>query len=304
MWHIFCDTKQIPEEQHAPASNILLHSFVTMIAGCYSGTTISNFIHGIHAWHLLHGIDWSLDKVSMDSLLKAALNLTPPSSKRKQCQPWTVAFLDAILSKLDPNNPLHIGVNSCLTTTFYMMACLREFTLHTLRSFDPQIHISLSGIHESVDREGLKSTGFHLPNTKTGGPEVVSWAAQHGRTDPRASLERHLQVNCPPQTGPLFPYCFKEGHRPLTKAKVLKVTCFAAKSAGLNPLQDHGIHIRSMLKYLLQGMPFNIMKVQGCWASDSFILYLHKHVQILTLYLQAAPLVHEALIRYTMPPVR
>ena len=78
MWHIFCDTKQILEKQCTPALNILLHSFVTMIAGCYSGTTISNFIHGIHAWHLLHGIDWSLDKVLMDSLLKAASNLAPP----------------------------------------------------------------------------------------------------------------------------------------------------------------------------------------------------------------------------------
>ena len=198
MWHVFCDTKQIPEEQHAPASNILLHSFVATIAGCYSGTTISNFIHSIHAWHLLHGIDWSLDKVSMDSLLKAALNLTPPSSKRKQHQPWTVAFLHAVLSKLDPNNPLHIAVDSCLMTTFYMMARLREFTLHALRSFDPQIDISPSGIHKSVNHEGLKSMGFHLPKTKTGGPEVVSWAAQHGRTDPQASLKRHLQINCPP----------------------------------------------------------------------------------------------------------
>ena len=208
-----------------------------------------------------------------------------------------------VLSKLDPNSPLHIVVNSCLTTTYYTMAHLGRFTLHTLRSFEPQIHILPSGIHESIDHEGLKSTGFHLPKTKTGGPEVVSWAAQHGWTHPWASLKRHLQVNCPPQIGPLFMYHFKDRHRPLTKTNVLEVACFSAKSAGLDPFQDHGICIRSTLEYLLQGMPFNVMKVQGCWASDSFTLYLCKYAQILALYLQAAPLVHEALLRYTMPPV-
>ena len=304
VWHIFCDMKLVPEEQRAPASNVLLHSFVATIAGYYSGSTISNFIHGIRAWHILHGVGWSLDKASMDSLLKAASNLAPASSKRKQRQPWTVDFLETILSKLDPNDPLHIAVESCLTTTFYTTARLGEFTLRTLSSFDPQIHVTPSDVFESVDREGLKTTGFRLPKTKTGGPEVLSWSAQHGRSDPRASLERHLRVNSPPRDGPLFAYRYKDGHRPLTKAKVLQVARSAAKSAGLDPLQGHGIRIGSTLEYLLRGMPFDVMKVQGRWASDSFTLYLRKHAQILAPYLQAVPLVHEAFTRYTMPRVR
>ena len=109
VWHIFCDRKLVLEEQCAPALNILLHLFIATIAGYYSGSTISNFIHSIRAWCILHHVGWSLNKASMDSLLKAASNLAPVSSKRKQRQLWTVDFLEAVLSKLDPNDPLHIA---------------------------------------------------------------------------------------------------------------------------------------------------------------------------------------------------
>lgn len=304
VWHVFCDSKLVPEDQRAPASDILLHSFVATIAGCYSGSTVSNFIHGIRAWHLLHGVEWRLDKALTDSLLKAATNLAPLSLKRKPRQPWTVDFLTTILSKLDLNDPLHVAVDSCLTTTFYTAARLGEFTLRTLTSFDPQLHISPAGIFESTDRNGLKTTGFRLPKTKTGGTEDVAWSAQHGRTDPKSGLERHLRVNCPPQSGPLFAYRHKDKHKALTKKKALEVARWAAKAAGLDPLQGHGIRIGSTLEYLLRGVPFDVVKVQGRWASDAFTLYLRKHAQILAPYLQAAPLVHEAFVHYTMPRVR
>ena len=73
--------------------------------------------------------------------------------------------------------------------------------------------------------------------------------------------------------------------------------------AGLELWQGHGIRIRSTLKYLFWGVPFNVMKVQGCWASDSFQLYLRKHAVIITLYIQAKPALHKAFIQYSIPPV-
>jgi len=73
--------------------------------------------------------------------------------------------------------------------------------------------------------------------------------------------------------------------------------------AGLEPLEGHSISIGSTLEYLLRGMPFNIMTVKGWWSSDTFILYLRKHVQILTPYIQAAPTVHNTFVCLTMPAV-
>jgi len=96
----------------------------------------------------------------------------------------------------------------------------------------------------------------------------------------------------------------KVEHRPLTKNKFLERVAKATCAANLEPLQGHGIRIGSTLEYLLRGVPFDVMKVQGRWAGNSFTLYLRKHAVIMAPYIQAIPAVNEAFIRYTMPPIR
>ncbi|KAF8811033.1 hypothetical protein BYT27DRAFT_6471013 [Phlegmacium glaucopus] len=134
--------------------------------------------------------------------------------------------------------------------------------------------------------------------------EDVYWAKQHGESDPVAALERHKNVNMPPPEGHLFAYRYKNGHRPLTKTKFIERMANAARAAGLEPLQGHGIRIGATLEYLLRGIPFDVMKAKGRWASDSFLLYLTKHAQVLAPYMQATPQVHEAFTRYIVPHVR
>ena len=81
---VFCDKKSIPEVDRAPFSQLLLMSFILTLAAAYSGSAISNYICGIRAWHLLHFILWRIEKPELDTMLKAAEKLTPPSSKRKK----------------------------------------------------------------------------------------------------------------------------------------------------------------------------------------------------------------------------
>ena len=154
------------------------------------------------------------------------------------------------------------------------------------------------------DHNRFKVTVLHLPRTNVAGSnsEDVYWASQDRDTDPMAALALHLRVNQPLEISHLFAYKATNTHRPLTKAKFLERVGEAAHTAGLKLLQGHGIRIRSTLKYLLQGVPFDIMKAKGRWAGDSFQLYLRKHTVIIALYIQAAP-VHEDFIWYTMPPV-
>lgn len=251
----------------------------------------------------MHGVVWHVNKPQMDALLKAATALAPSSSKCKLQLLWTISFILAVLDQLNPTNPLHCAVKACILTIFFTAAHLGEFTILTLRSFNAAHHIKPSDVFMDTDRNGLKSTCFHLPCTKTGGSEDVSFSAQEGRTDPEAALQRHLALNKPPPNGHLFAYKCKNEHCPLTKQELLKVATKAAKAASLDPLQGHGIQIGATLEYLLWGVPFDVMKVKGHWASDSFVLYLRKHAQILAPYMQAAPAVHESFIHYSLPPV-
>ena len=306
MWHCFCDSKGLPEAERAPASQALLSAFVAHMASAYSGKTISSYLHGVRAWHILHGLPWVLEKVEMDTMLRAADKLTPSTSKRAKRRPYTPEFISAIRRQLDLNKPLDAAVFACLTTCFYASVRLGEFTVRTLSSFDPNVHITTRHLSYDQDRNNLKVTVLHLPRMKSAGNEGedVYWASQNDDTDPTAALEHHLQVNQPSEASHLFAYNTKNTRRPLTKSKFLERVQEAARAAGLEPLQGHGIRIGSTLEYLLRGVPFDVMKAKGRWAGNSFQLYLRKHAVVIAPYIQAMPAVHEPFIRYTMPPVR
>lgn len=308
VYHVFCDRKAVAEDQRAPASPLLIISFVSTIAGAYSGSAVSSYASAVRAWHILHGVPWLMNKDELDTALKAADKLAPDSSKRKQRAPYTPDFILAIRSKLNLETPLHAAVYACLTTTFYTAARLGEFTVPRLKGekgFKPDTHVKPSDVRTERDRNNLKCTVFHIPRTKVAiHGEDVSWSAQHGDTDPEAAFEHHLAINKPKANGPLFAYRYQTGQKPLTKAKFLETVAKAARDANLDPLQGHGIRIGSTLEYLLRGVPFEVMKVKGRWASDAFIKYLTKHSQILAPYMQAVPELHASFIKLTMPPVR
>ena len=306
MWHCFCDDRAVPEAERAPADQTLLSAFVAHMAAAYAGRTIANYLHGVRAWHILHSIPWQLEKREMDAMLRAADKLTPASSKRKKRQPYTPNFIAAVKRQLNLNDPTDAAVFACLTTCFYASARLGEFTVRTLESFNPSAHVTTRNLSYEQDRNGIKVTVLHLPRTKMASTEGedVYWASQYGDTDPAAALLNHLRVNQPSETSHLFAYRVKQARRPLTKTKFLERVGKAARAAGLEPLQGHGIRIGSTLEYLLRGVPFDVMKAKGRWAGDSFLQYLQKHAVIIAPYIQAAPPIHENFIRYTMPPAR
>jgi hypothetical protein len=178
--------------------------------------------------------------------------------------------------------------------------------VRTLQTFNPSTHITTRNLAYDQDRNGLKVTVLHLPRTKMAGNEGedVYWASQEGESDPTTALANHFRVNQPSEASHLFAYQAKHTRRPLTKTKFLERVGKAARAAGLEPLQGHGIRIGSTLEYLLRGVPFDVMKAKGRWAGDSFLLYLRKHAVIIAPYIQAVPVVHETFIRYSMPRAR
>lgn len=70
-----------------------------------------------------------------------------------------------------------------------------------------------------------------------------------------------MHTNNPPREGLLFAYKNKkERSVPLTKKKFLEVLSKVAKASRLEPLQRHRIRIGATLEYLLQEVPFEVIK--------------------------------------------
>ncbi|SJL07018.1 uncharacterized protein ARMOST_10361 [Armillaria ostoyae] len=305
LYHVFCDARNISEHARCPASADVISSFLATMAGNYASRTLSNYLHSVRAWHVLHGLPWTINDTENSSLMKAACCLQPPDLRRKRRLPYTIETIVTLLDHLDLAVPLDAAVAACLTTTFYSGARLGEFTLTNLGCFDPLVHCKRSDVRKVRDRNKFKQTVFFLPRTKTSiQGEDVFWAAQDGPSNPEMLLENHFSVNAPPATSPLFSYIHKKRLRPLTKPAFLTRLHKAFKDAKMEPLQGHGIRIGATLEYLLCGIPFDVVKTIGRWKSDAFTLYLRKHAQILAPYMQANPQIHEQFIRYTMPRVR
>ena len=81
VYHVFCDSHNISEEDRIPASPILIILFIVSCAGLYSGTTLANYVFAVHAWHILHSLPWNMDDMQVKAALTGAAVLAPPSSK-------------------------------------------------------------------------------------------------------------------------------------------------------------------------------------------------------------------------------
>lgn len=304
-YHEFGDLYNIPEVDRAPATPDVISAFLTVMVGLYSGSTVSNYLYGLRAWHAIHGVPWKPNEIETKALLTAAEKCAPPSSKRKPCLPYTIPIIVAIHGQLDLQNHLHVSAYACLTSAFHATARVGEFAVPTLDAFDPAIHIKRSDLGSETDRNGLEMKTYRVPRTKTSiHGEQLSCAKQPGLDDPETAMDHYLKLNDFPPDSSLFSYSTPKGPKHLTKRKFLEVIGSAARAAGIDPLQGHGIRIGSTLEYLLRGVPFDVMKVKGRWKSDAFIIYLRKHAQILAPYLQAVPEVHASFLRFTLASSR
>jgi hypothetical protein len=232
--------------------------------------------------------------------------MAPVSSKREPRKPYEPDVILRIRSHLNLNDPLDAAVFACLTTVFFCVARLGEFTVPNLKDFDPTKHITRGGVSKIVAANGILVTKFHLPSTKASphNGEDTHWAPQSGFIDPQAALENHFRVNPAPDNSHLFAWRRpKTGLRPLTKREFTNRLSLIAKKFDLPDLKGHGLRIGGTLLYLKRGVPFDVVKTMGRWKGDSFALYLRQHAMILAPYLQDSPIL-EPFTRYTMPPVR
>ncbi|KAI5986019.1 hypothetical protein EDC04DRAFT_2589983, partial [Pisolithus marmoratus] len=119
------------------------------------------------------------------------------------------------------------------------------------------------------------------------------------------ALENHFRVNPASDNAHLFTWRHPtSGLRPLSKTEVIKrIAAIAKLYPNLPNLKGHSLHIRGMLFYLLNNIPFDVVKTMGQWLGESFMVYLCHHALVLTPFLQSKPDTINALRNYVLPPV-
>lgn len=303
-FHVWCDRKGISESDRAPASGSLISLFIASLAGGFAKDTITNYLAGVRAWHILHYLPWQVDPLQYQVALKALDAVTPSSSRKAKRPPCRVEHLSKIRKALDLANPKEAAIWACLTSLFYGIARLGELTVPNLNAFKPGQFIEVSNVRKEKDRNGLEVTAIHIPFTKTSkakgnsNGEDIFWAQQNDDTDPLFAFENHLQINNPKDGEHLFSYSTtSKARRPLTRQILLTGLTQALQKAGCEELKGHSFRIGGTLEYLLRNVPFQVVKTKGRWASDAFRVYLREHAQVMAPYVQDIPNLREHFIR-------
>lgn len=184
------------------------------------------------------------------------------------------------------DTPLDAAIFACLMMTFYVVARLGEFTVRAIKEFDLAKHVIRANMSRTTDHNGLPATKFHLPRLKCSPTEEDTyWAAQEGPSDPSAALENHFRINPAGGEVHLFVWKHTKGLRLLSKKELIKRLVSIAVAANLPDLKGHGLHIGGTLEYLLQGVPFKVIKLMGRWSSEMFTKYLRDYATIITPYI-------------------
>ena len=220
----------------------------------------------------------------------------------------TVDDLKIIRANLNLNDPGDAAIYACIAVGFYCAARLGELTVPNLReNFDPKKYITRKNFSALTDQHGLPVMKFHLPITKCEprGEDIQCAPQTNCITDPQFVLDNHFRLNPAPRDAHLFAWKHpKNGLRPLSRTQVTNKLTEIAKRHKLADLKGHSLRIGGTLFYLLKGVPFDVVKVIGRWAGESFVLYLRLHALILAPYLQTNKQVFDNFVQIAMPPVR
>lgn len=303
LFQAYCDQISLPKSECTPANQNFIADFATSMIGVLSSSTISNYLAGLRAWHLIHRVPWQINQNEIQLLMHAA-ECNNPIPKKPLHLPITTQFIQAIKPYINADNHLDTAIFACLTIGFYTTCQAGELTAKKLKEkFNPKNHITITSVTEEIDHKGNHVFSALLPSTKTQFTkgQTIHWAAQNNETDPVNALQTHILLNQPRFNSFLFEYKIRKTWVPLTKTKFIKRLAQLATIINMPHPRGHSIRIGSALKYLLRGIPFQMVMGMGWWSDPrSFKVYLWKHVLIFAPYLQSNPVLYQQFYQNTI----
>ncbi|KAG1793635.1 uncharacterized protein HD556DRAFT_1443423 [Suillus plorans] len=215
----FCSANNIHSFFTLPANKFLLCAFAAFKAGSRSSSAIANNMSGIRAWHILNGVPYQ-EGIRLAYTIRGAHRATPSDSKRPACLPVTIDMLILLHSHLSPSNPLNAAYLAAADCT----------TVYLGPSSPRRVSACFSGqvLALPLPYSGKPASNIHHWSLSHALPPLVQIACEHGEdvflgcqhapSDPIASLDNHLSVNCLLPCSHLFAYQGPSGTLvPLTK---------------------------------------------------------------------------------------
>jgi hypothetical protein len=288
-FHQYCDSRKIPESLCMPAPDHLLASFIASWAGKVAGSTVQNWLAGIHFWHNIHGAPWH-----GCTLLHAATSglnkVVPQSSKRPRCPPVTLEHMHALFNSLDLTNAFDASILAVAATAFWSCCRLGELLTNSVNSFDPTCNVS----HNAPLRRDCTPTGvpfiiLSIPWTRTTHTDSANIVASgvDDPSNPVSALVHHLLANSSvPGIAPFFAFEMDSGGwAPMTRTWFINRCNKVWRVAGLSELSGHCFRIGGATELLLRGTPPDVVAMQGRWKSRAFLEYWRKIDSILPMFI-------------------
>ncbi|KAG1734409.1 uncharacterized protein EDB91DRAFT_1250918 [Suillus paluster] len=174
-------------------------------------------------------------------------------------------------------------------------AVLENSVIPSINTFNSIKHISPSILPiTTIDSNNVRSSTFHIPWTKTTNTEGmdINITAHSHATCPHTALLLHLSASSTiPNHAPLFSFETSNNSNswsPMTKPWFMKCCNDIWVATGHPHMPGHTFRIGGATKLLLEGVPPDIVAMQGRWKSQAFLDYWHKIESILPLFISTA----------------
>ncbi|KAK4696910.1 hypothetical protein P7C70_g8297, partial [Phenoliferia sp. Uapishka_3] len=284
-FHIWCDVEGVPDDLRGPVNTVVLVRYLAALAGRFRGELLKSRVNLLRDWHRMHRIEWEVDEEELVMYYaNGYTNAPPPKYKR---EPLLTDHIVAMLlhPSFDPTDPFDLAWASATTLGHASILRSGEFTCPSKPKWDPSFNVTLGHLSEVVVPSATAPTTkyeLHLPWTKTkkslGETVGVAELGVDHPACPVAWLKRHVAGNKVQLAEGLWSYTStmprSKGQRfVLTKAAWIKRTNELLLLCGLPALDGHSVRIGGATQLLMNGVPPEVVKAQGRWASDAFQVY-------------------------------
>ncbi|KIY48249.1 DNA breaking-rejoining enzyme, partial [Fistulina hepatica ATCC 64428] len=295
-FHQFCDRCGVPESRRMPADIHLLTGFIGCWSDLHSGSTLSNWLAGLRAWHEINNQPWT-DGQPLLRLGRCSAKRTGKKHSHPPREPVTTLHMKLLHDALENSSPHDATIWACTCSLFWGCRRSGELTVASAKSINllHNVTIASAAVSFTQTETAIDIVYFQIPWTKMTKEKGarVRLTARDDTLCPRCTLERHLlheNSGLPPQA-PLF--AFKDasdqrGFTPFTKTNFLDRCNKIWAAAGHTALNGHSFRIGGAVELLLMGIDPRTVALTGGWSSLAFLLYWQRLDEIIPFHTHAA----------------